>query len=338
MALNLYLDKKTDINNLTTFLSGIAGVDEITVSLDNSLFKLDNENALKSFLASLRNINHLLNSMNIAINLAVDNVCTGGMSATEDYRRRLLTFLKKIEKMGICVILSEPMLIDFVLKNFKDLKVIIYARSSHGILDFHIRCCFYTKVMGEQGNINRIILPSDLNRNFESIKIIRNLTDCEISLVANEGDVFCSPFRISELCSLSHISASDDQGYYTKVEKIYQSKRNEIFLKNPWRLIASPWIRPDDIDFYEKLGVNSFTILASNNLEGSRKMVQAYLERRYDRNLLDILKYGESLRNKISINNAAFNGFVRRVFAAKGCTADCSVCRVCMETKGIERV
>lgn len=52
------------------------------------------------------------------------------------------------------------------------------------------------------------------------------------------------------------------------------------------------WIRPEDLHYYEEIGINRFKIAGRNKkTEWLVNVVKAYSERKYEGNLLDILSY-----------------------------------------------
>ena len=60
-------------------------------------------------------------------------------------------------------------------------------------------------------------------------------------------------------------------------------------LKNPVEFIRSGWIRPEDIHYYEKIGIDRLKLvnrgMTTKNIE---RVVAAYTNRSYDGNLLDL--------------------------------------------------
>jgi hypothetical protein len=63
-------------------------------------------------------------------------------------------------------------------------------------------------------------------------------------------------------------------------------------LNNPWKILTTPFIRPEDIHHYEKLGVSEIKLTDRfNSTETLIKKTKAYLDRSYDGNLLDLLSF-----------------------------------------------
>ena len=227
--------------------------------------------------------------------------------------------------------LSEPMLIAFAAQEFEKLRIIAYAKSSHGILDFHLRARFFENIFGKAGNLARIVIPSDLNRDFRAIAAIRNEVRCELGVVVNEGDVLYNPFSISEQCALSHFGSIRDPSRLKDCERIFRTKREELYRRDPWRLLASPWVRPQDLHYYEDAGIDSFMALAAADPDLTLRIVRAYGERSYHGNLMRILYFGESLADSFTIRCADLEDFMPRIRNAGGCADHCTDCRICME-------
>ncbi len=70
---------------------------------------------------------------------------------------------------------------------------------------------------------------------------------------------------------------------------LFYCQRKE--LENLEEYIKSPWVRPEDIKYYEEIGIEHFKIterdFPTNELV---KRVKAYVDRSYDGNLLDLIQ------------------------------------------------
>lgn len=332
--LNLLLDRKSPPGAEASLCSSSPSrLGEITIPSDAVFLEsedLDYEDALVRRLASAK---ASLAPREIGVNLALDAACTGGGSVSRGYRGRFARFIEKIIDLDIGLMLSEPMLISFAAGEFGALRIIAYAKSSHGILDFHLRARFFERVFGISGNLTRIVIPSDLNRDFRAIEAIRVEVSGELGIVVNEGDVLYNPFTISEQCALSHLSSFRDPSRFEEVERVFRANREACFRRDTWRLLASPWVRPQDLHYYEDLGISSFMVLAPADRDRSMKMIEAYGARSYQGNLLRILRYGGPLADSIHLASAGLEGFIPRIKDAGGCTDSCADCRICEETQ-----
>jgi collagenase-like PrtC family protease len=63
-------------------------------------------------------------------------------------------------------------------------------------------------------------------------------------------------------------------------------------VRDPRKLISSIWVRPEDLPVYEEAGVHRFKISGRNrSTEWLVRVAQAYTDRRYHGNLLDLLSF-----------------------------------------------
>ena len=280
MVLNLLLDRRSPPEEETAFFSLLPSPPaEVTIPCDDSFLEAENLDYGNSVIQRIQSAKPGLASRGIAVNLALDAVCSGGGSVSRGFRSRFSRFLEKIIDLDICLMLSEPMLIAFAAQEFEALRIIAYAKSSHGILDFHLRARFFENTFGKAGNLARIVIPSDLNRDFRAIAAIRDEVRCELGVVVNEGDVLYNPFSISEQCALSHLGSIRDPSRLEDCERVFRTKREESYRRDPWRLLASPWVRPQDLHHYEDAGIDSFMALAPANPDRILRIVRAYGER-----------------------------------------------------------
>jgi collagenase-like PrtC family protease len=61
-------------------------------------------------------------------------------------------------------------------------------------------------------------------------------------------------------------------------------------LDDPAKFIKADWIRPEDLAYYEELGVDSIKLVNRGmRTENLVRIVEAYTQRRYEGNLLDLL-------------------------------------------------
>lgn len=86
--------------------------------------------------------------------------------------------------------------------------------------------------------------------------------------------------------------------------------------RDPWLILAAPWIRPEDVAEYRRLGVRRFKI-AGREMPASwlDRAVHAYVTGKYDGNLIDLFTItppGLDLPASeiIYLNNRALTGFL----------------------------
>ena len=82
-----------------------------------------------------------------------------------------------------------------------------------------------------------------------------------------------------------------------------QNNKNEEYIK-------SPWVRPEDIKYYEEIGIEHFKITERGfPTDELVKRVKAYTDRKYNGNLIDLIqghgyldKNGEQKLEKAQVN------------------------------------
>jgi collagenase-like PrtC family protease/predicted Zn-dependent protease with MMP-like domain len=143
----------------------------------------------------------------------------------------------------------------------------------------------------EKLGVDEITLPEGLNRNFPLLeKLIKNC-DIQFQLIATNLCLAACPYRIYHSNSQAHAS---QKGHVTNgVTFDYcMLKCTEKVIRNPVEAIKSPWIRPEDISVYEKIGIENFKITERmKKTEVLEDIVKSYTNRRYEGNLNRLLNF-----------------------------------------------
>lgn len=153
---------------------------------------------------------------------------------------------------------------------------------------------------------NKIIAHHDLNRNFaELTKIMTYLHKHNINMeiMVNESCLRRCPYREAHYYSLG--KGEDDRKYHKKC--------NRIKFENPYQILMSNFIRPEDLTLYEDMGISMFKITGrSKPKEWLPEVVAAYANRDYAGNLIRLLGIDPKLvaEDKIYIENKALEGFI----------------------------
>lgn len=148
-----------------------------------------------------------------------------------------------------------------------------------------------------------------------------------IGLLANEGCLPACPFKPSHD---AHIALGNMQ---LARENTYGMNADlgclTLFRRRPELLFQSPFIRPEDVDRYA--GLIAFVKLGGRTLGAGflQNAIRAYLDRRYDRNLLDLMDTLEALAGHIHVAADRLPAdFFDRMAA---CADDCGSCRYCRD-------
>ncbi|OGV51080.1 MAG: hypothetical protein A2X49_15840 [Lentisphaerae bacterium GWF2_52_8] len=132
-------------------------------------------------------------------------------------------------------------------------------------------------------------MNQDVNRDFPLIRAIRENVKCSLQLIANNSCLGYCPIAYYHENTTSFIS----QVRAVKMEPVKEYCTlycHSQKLIDPANILASEWIRPEDIHYYEEIGVDSFKLCdRTMPPETIVKVVKAYTDRRYDGNFMDLL-------------------------------------------------
>ncbi|HML54845.1 MAG TPA: hypothetical protein PKC79_12180 [Solidesulfovibrio magneticus] len=177
----------------------------------------------------------------------------------------------------------------------------------------------------------RLILDRDVNRDLDGLtalagKLRREWPDMGLGLMANEGCLYACPYKQAHD---AHIALSRLAACRIGPDLNRDLGCLRSFAEAPGRLLASPSIRPEDAGRYEGL-VDCLKLCGrSRPAADVRAIVAAYLEGRFEGNLIWLLDAQEMLSDRFAIDNAALPEDFFEVTAS--CSRRCAACRYCDE-------
>jgi collagenase-like PrtC family protease len=177
----------------------------------------------------------------------------------------------------------------------------------------------------------RLILDRALNRNLPKLAEIsawcrQALPDVRLEVVGNEGCLPWCPYRSSHdaYIALDHCSSKKTSETITETLGCRQ-----LLKKQPYRILQSPFIRPEDIDSY--LYDIDIIKISGRNLTSAALMqvITAYIERHWNGNLLELLDSSHWLAEELHVDNSALSFDFANMLSV--CNNRCETCRFCME-------
>ncbi len=179
----------------------------------------------------------------------------------------------------------------------------------------------------------KIALDRSLNRQPADLVVLskeirRRWPGVKIELLANEGCLSHCPYRSTHeaFIALANSAAGADGGVDTyKLNKELACQRH--FQENPQRILASPFIRPEDVHRYEETA--DLIKLCGRTLGPAflEKVVHAYAQGKYEGNMLELLDASHWLSQCYHLANEDFpEEFFTRLSA---CDLDCHSCDYC---------
>ncbi len=178
---------------------------------------------------------------------------------------------------------------------------------------------------------SKLTLDRSLNRNLEQLEEVvhwcrQGYPDIKLELLANEGCLPFCPYRNSHD---AYRSLDNQKGDHNSPYINQKFGCRQLLEKQPYRLLQSPFIRPEDVTSYL---VHADLILLCGRRHGTdffRKIISAYIARSHDGNLLELLDSMHWLSEDLYIENSALSfDFVNMLSV---CNNRCSSCGFCPE-------
>lgn len=225
----------------------------------------------------------------IGFNYLLNAACLDNIETTKYGQKQIRQLLDWITDNKInSVTVSNILLFKIIKKNYPELKIRVSVFNN---VD-HVQKAKYWDDLGA----DTICLDSlTVNREFQTLKSLRNNLSCNLELLVNNNCVQSCAISNCHMNLLAHSSQKNhSSGGFVIDHCVLECSKNKI--RDPQNYLKSDWIRPEDIYHYEELGFHSFKIVERNLPTPLMiQRVKAYHERRFDGNLLDLIQpYGQA--------------------------------------------
>jgi collagenase-like PrtC family protease len=239
-----------------------------------------------------RRFNYLLNA-----------VCLDNREFTRAGQKEIRALLSWLDSLRVeAVTVSNPYLGRVIKKEYPRFRLVV---SAHAFVDSIDRARFWAEDIGA----DRITLHGDnrIARNFRLLGKIRAQLKCELQLIANGTCLYECPLRAYHTSFLAHASQSLHPLEGFGIDWCLINCRHRL-LSNPEEFIHGPWIRPEDTGYYERIGIDNLKIIDRiRDTQSILSAVKAYLERKFDGNLVDfILRSQPGIRSRNSLRTLKF--------------------------------
>lgn len=264
-----------------------------------------------------------LKSIGIDFSYTLNGIFPGTKKELYDNYNKIKERVLWLKEIGIKnIIISNTLLLDIIRKIDLDIGIEISTIA-------HIDTVSQIKYLNEHYNINSICNNLRLNRNakfLENASNYCNNNNIELELIVNE---FCGvggqnytthcPYRDTG-CYLYHSTNNtiNDKKLFNEYPMNYC-----IYARNsdPENWIRLNWIRPEDLKLYnKKFRINKFKVTGrTGSTEYILKIVEAYMSRKWNGNLLSLWKPLETInsneneleyKHNIVIPNKKLDGYV----------------------------
>lgn len=286
--------------------SSDGSVDEIYLSVKDSIYSSGRPDVKDLDFSDLEEHIKMTKESDVNLSVAFNATCYSGKENSHEFRKEFNIFLESLCNTGAeRIILAHPVLIALAKKEFPKLHVSV---SSFNMVDNAIKAGYFAGM-----GADRIILAAETNRNLGELQlIIDSYPETEFEIMLNNGCNYYCPFEYSHGSSQSHMNEFEG-----KKKNQYPSECTKQLLEEPWKILVSPFIRPEDSHFYEEMGVEYFKIAGRNTkTDWIINALDAYQKRSYTGNIVDILNRTYRLsgfRNqtaRIIISNKKLEGLI----------------------------
>ena len=218
----------------------------------------------------------------IKFNYLMNTACLGNREWSSKGKRSIRKLLDMLSDFKVdSITVSTPYLAEIIKKRYPHffLKVGIFAN-----IDSLERVRFWQDLGADMLTLESF----SVNRNFPLLKSIKKAAQCQLQIITNFVCLSKCPMQIYHMNGLSHASNTQDKSAYIDYCVL---KCSFSTLKDPELLIKSQWIRPEDIDHYEKIGYSDFKLLERNaptNVMVNR--VKSYSNRTSPDNFMELIQ------------------------------------------------
>jgi len=264
------------------------------------------------------------NDININFNYTLNASYLYNKEFTSKGISEIKELIKRLTGIGIdSFTIALPSLIELVKSIDDSLKI---KASAICQINDSVKASSYKEI-----GVNKIVVEETQNRNFSNLKSIRNIFGDQVELITN---VICYNHCIYRP-SHYNMMTGDIKGHINETSVNYFEHRCVLQQYNKIsNLLRLGWIRPEDIKFYNKIGINHFKLQGRHTFKKGGdpvKTVEYYLKEDFDGNLMDLLVMFAKLNSfKVYIDNKKLDGFIQPYFENDNfCKKDCTECKYC---------
>lgn len=256
----------------------------------------------------------------IKVDLAINSTCEGLNEYTPRYITILLKLIKEFHQnyQLDAVIVANPLIIRKIKKEIPTITVIASAFSE---IDCTQRAIFFNEFGAD------VLTLNGLNRNFEVLKEIKELTNAKIKLMVNEGCVWKCPFRVFHNNYTSHASKADTPPFDFCGNSCIGLRRGYPFL-----ILTSDWILPQWLKHYKEITQYFKIVGRTMPTDWIVKITKSYLEEKYEGNLLELVEsalpaFVREFKWFIDVKYLDENFFKK----VTSCNKNCFKCKYCIQ-------
>ncbi len=265
-----------------------------------------------------------------AVNYRLNASCMSSIELTSEGQMQLLNWLSYLHDIGIRrITVALPPLVDFIQLYFPDISVYLSVITGIDSVSKLRLFCTRRKISG-------LYVHESLHRNLNKLSqlcIYCSEQGIEVGMIVNTlCDANC-PYRHFHYDLVSHANF----GKHSPFLGYYGSECKLVRLQDPKLVLRLPWVRPDDIEMYRKIGINKFKLGGRDLIKFGADFLSsviAYNKKHYDGNLLNLfLCYANVERQDLYQlwNSSSLTNFLEANFSGKYNCLECCNCGKCKD-------
>lgn len=262
-----------------------------------------------------------IKKLGVKFNFVANSPSLGGKEHDVTYREELLGEIERIVNLGVEMItVSIPFLGELINYHFPHIEVKMST-----MLD--IRDIQHINLINQMGpKVACITLSRFINRNFELLKNMVDIAPFELELLANSLCLHNCPYQMYH-SDLVCWQARKKRGWEEPFADYRAVACDRIRFTDKSQVIKSPWIRPEDLNEYEQIGISSIKIAGRTfPTEWIINIVEAYARGSYSGNMWDLILPFQD----IYVDNRKLNNFLKHFKNNRpSCDSNCGKCRYC---------
>jgi collagenase-like PrtC family protease len=226
-----------------------------------------------------------LHHAGIRFNYLFNAAATGGLETTAAGYKKIRQLLEQVVEVPVdSITVSNPILLQIAKRFHPELEVKVSAFAN-------VVSVLQAQQWADMGADVITASPPYLNRELKILGEMASTVDAEIQVILNNSCIQSCAFYGTHANLHSHTS---QKGHWSRGYTIDYCLLNCRLARmaDPSLYIRGDWIRPEDQEVYEKLGVVYFKVVNRTNPTAEIiRRVQAYAARHYDGNLLSLVEH-----------------------------------------------
>ncbi len=226
---------------------------------------------------------NLAHQQNIGFNYLLNASTMANMEFTKEGQREMEALLEWLNDIGVdSVTVANVYFLRLVKRRYPRIKVRV---SSHRYTDNARKVRFWV----DNGADYIVVSEVNIHREFKVLETMKKAAgDVELQLIVNNWCRQDCAIAGNHAVGLSAASQRGGKGFPLDYCSVVC---NQLRLNEPVNYLRANWIRPEDLHLYEDLGFHNFKIVERNTpTQILLDRVEAYHNRRYDGNLLDLVQ------------------------------------------------